>query len=398
MVSSYVVVLLILIAVFADFLSNEKPVVASYNGTIYFPVIKDYGVGLGIASWNEELRNVNWKDLEYDWALWPLIHYDPTNLDLGNRSLPPRGNANEGFGETHWLGTDELGRDVLAGMIHATRIALQVGLIAMGIATFIGLLLGSLAGYWGDDKFRLSPGGLIVLILGILFGSFYAFYTRSYQLSDSMNESIWSFFWSLILSLAIFTIFLLASIFLAARLNKRSSKRISIPLDMLISRMIEVFDSIPALFLILSIIAISKPSIYLVMGVIGIVSWTGIARFVRVELLRIKALSYMEAADAMGSSDIRKLLRHALPNALTPVFIAVAFGIAAAILLESTLSFLGLGVPAETVTWGSLLSEARRLGQSSWWLALFPGCAIFITVTVFNLIGEGMSEALDPKG
>ncbi len=132
------------------------------------------------------------------------------------------------------------------------------------------------------------------------------------------------------------------------------------------------------------------------MAVIGFTSWTGIARFIRAELLRVRSLEYIEAANALGFSSTRTLLRHAIPNSLSPVLIAVAFGIASAILVESILSFLGIGVPAETVTWGSLLSTARKYSQD-WWLAVFPGFAIFITVTVFNLIGEGLTDALDPR-
>jgi peptide/nickel transport system permease protein len=113
-------------------------------------------------------------------------------------------------------------------------------------------------------------------------------------------------------------------------------------------------------------------------------------------LLRIRGLDYIEAANALGFSEFRILFRHALPNALSPVLIALAFGIASAILTESLLSFLGIGVPAELITWGSMLSMARET-PGAWWVALFPGFAIFITVTVYNLIGEGLTDALDPR-
>ena len=174
-------------------------------------------------------------------------------------------------------------------------------------------------------------------------------------------------------------------------------KRISIPVDLIISRFIEVMISVPLLFLIISISAIvSHPSIYIVMTIIGLTSWTSIARFIRAEMLRIRSLEYIEAARALGYSEGRIILRHAIPNALSPVLITIAFGIAAAILIESTLSFLGVGVSPETVTWGSLLAEARQ-SSSAWWLAILPGTAIFMTVTIFNLIGEALTDALDPK-
>lgn len=172
--------------------------------------------------------------------------------------------------------------------------------------------------------------------------------------------------------------------------------RVPIPVDIMVSRLIEVMVSIPALFLIIALIAISKPSLFMVMVVIGLTSWADIARFIRGELLRVRSLEYVEAAQAMGFSDWRVLVRHAIPNALSPVLVSVAFGVAGAILVEATLSFIGVGVPAETYTWGKLLTGARA-NTGAWWLAILPGMAIFITVTMFNLLGDGLSDAIDPK-
>jgi peptide/nickel transport system permease protein len=170
-----------------------------------------------------------------------------------------------------------------------------------------------------------------------------------------------------------------------------------IAMDILVMRLIEIISSIPVLILILAVLAVlSKPSIYYVMVIIGAVSWPGIAKFVRAELLRIRRLEYIEAAQALGYSEARIIFRHAIPNSLAPVLITVAFGIASAILTESFLSFLGVGVPPEQVTWGSLLNLSRQK-ITAWWLAIFPGFAIFLTVTLLNLIGEGLTEALDPR-
>ncbi len=174
-------------------------------------------------------------------------------------------------------------------------------------------------------------------------------------------------------------------------------RKLTLPLDIIVMRMIEVTSSIPGLLLVLSIVAvIENQSILYVMAIIGLIRWTSIARFIRAELLRIRSLEYIEAAEALGFSEWRIIFRHAIPNALTPVLITIAFGIASAILLEAFLSFLGVGVPPEQVTWGSLLKLARSQ-VSAWWLAIFPGFAIFITVTVFNLLGEGLADALDPR-
>ncbi|MDF1673785.1 MAG: ABC transporter permease, partial [Vicingaceae bacterium] len=299
----------------------------------------------------------------------------------------------------HWLGTDALGHDVFAGMIHGTRIALLVGIVSMGIAAIIGIFFGAIAGYYGDDKLKMSVSSLIIYIIGFVFACFYAFGTRSYTLSDAIGESFSSFSWELFISLIIFgaVMFGFKMISKAFKMLPILKQQVVIPADILISRLIEVVVSIPRLFLIISIAAVvAKPSIFIVMMIIGLTTWTGIARFTRAELLRVRNLEYIEAANALGYKEFRIIVKHALPNALSPVLISIAFGIASAILIESTLSFIGVGVPAETITWGSLLSAARQ-DSTAWWLAIFPGFAIFITVTIYNLIGEGLTDAMNPK-
>lgn len=398
--SLYVILLLVFVALFADFLANEKPLVAKYNNEIIFPIIKNYGVQLGFTEWPAQLQNVAWKDLEYDFVIWPPIPYLPQNLDFNNaQSVGPFDEQTViSWRWNHWLGTDELGRDVMAGMIHGTRIALLVGLVSMSIASLIGIIMGALAGFLGDDNLKVSRIRIIANILAIFLGLFYAFGARSYVLADAISKSFSNFLVELLISLMIIVgVFLIFNIVvIPLKKIKYFSQKLLVPVDMIVSRLIEIIVSIPSLFLIISIVAISEPSIFLVMSVIGLTSWTGIARFIRAELLKIRNLEYIEAAQALGYSKTRILFRHAIPNALSPVLIAIAFGIASAILAESVLSFLGIGVPADTVTWGSLLSAARRSAQA-WWLAIFPGMAIFITVTIFNLVGEGLTDALDPR-
>jgi len=166
--------------------------------------------------------------------------------------------------------------------------------------------------------------------------------------------------------------------------------------DLVVSRLIEIVMCIPTLILILALVAIlEKPTIWHLMAVIGATGWTSIARYTRGEFLKLKRLEYVTAARSLGASRIRIMLRHILPNALAPVLVPISFGIAAAILIESTLSFLGVGAPTKT-SWGRLLNEGRE-NLSNWWLIVFPGTAIFLTVLAYNLIGEGLQEATDPR-
>jgi peptide/nickel transport system permease protein len=167
--------------------------------------------------------------------------------------------------------------------------------------------------------------------------------------------------------------------------------------DVLISRFIEVVMCFPVLFLVLAVIAFLPPSIYNVMVIIGITRWTDIARYARGEFLRIKNQDFASAARALGVADRTIIFRHILPNSLAPILVSATFGIAGAILVEAALSFLGLGVQPPTPSWGGMLSDAREFLDVAWWLALFPGLGIFITVTAYNILGEGLRDASDPR-
>jgi peptide/nickel transport system permease protein len=306
----YAVLFLALVALFADFLANDKPYYLEYRGRTYLPIFRSYLVGAGLGQWPPELLNVDYKKLPGAEAIFPPVPYRPTNIDLfAPYEAPSR---------HHWLGTDRLGRDVMAGMIHGSRISLSIGFVAVGIAVIIGMILGAVAGYFGS--------------------------------------------W----------------------------------VDMVISRLFEIMLSIPTFFLLITVAALLPPSIFLTMTIIGLTSWVGIARFTRNEFLKIRNLDYVTAAIALGISNRKIMFKQILPNALAPVIVSVVLGIAGAILVESSLSFLGIGVPAELVTWGSILHEGSS-STFAWWLAVFPGAAIFITVLGYYLVGEGLREVLDPR-
>lgn len=416
--------LILFVAIFADFIANERPIycvmkAVDKNGeyiveknpetgkmdtatVTYWPVFRQYMIDLGLAKeWTPRFNLKKWHEHGDDYVsvVFPPITYSPGTLDKKNIHYKSP------FGEQklredngwHYLGTDNLGRDVASGMIHGTRTAMLVGIVSMSIALFIGIFLGALAGYFGDDRLKMSRIRILLNILAFIAFIFYGFIIRSYAFADGIKEGgiMGQLGMTFLIFLGIFT----AANIIAIPLKKIGflGKKVTIAMDILVMRFIEIVNSIPVLILILAVVAIIEtPSILYVMAIIGFVSWTGIAKFIRAELLRVRRLEYIEAAQAFGYSEFRIILRHAIPNALAPVLIAVAFGIASAILTESFLSFIGVGVPAEQVTWGSLLALSRA-NFSAWWLAIFPGLAIFVTVTIFNLLGEGLTDALDPR-
>ncbi|QDV08259.1 Oligopeptide transport system permease protein OppC [Planctomycetes bacterium Poly30] len=219
------------------------------------------------------------------------------------------------------LGTDESGRDVLSRMIWGGRVSLSVGILSAALLTIIGVVIGSIAGFFGG--------------------------------------------W----------------------------------VDVGIMRTIEVLQSIPAFFLILLALAFTDPEtlnpMFAIVIVIAIVRWTGVARLVRGEFLRLREQEFVVAARALGFSSARTIFRHVLPNAMSPVLVAAAFSVAAGILTESAVSFLGFGIQEPQASWGSIVNESRSADH--WWIQLFPGLAIFMTVTCYNLVGDAIRDAMDPK-
>jgi peptide/nickel transport system permease protein len=167
--------------------------------------------------------------------------------------------------------------------------------------------------------------------------------------------------------------------------------------DNVIMRFVDVMLCFPTFFLILAVIAFWEPSIWKIMLVIGLTSWMGVARLVRAEFLSLKERDFIQAARALGGKDIRIIFRHVLPNSLAPVLVNATLGVAGAILIESALSFLGIGIQPPDPSWGNMLTAGKDNIEIAWWLSFFPGFAIFITVMGYNMLGEGMRDAIDPR-
>jgi peptide/nickel transport system permease protein len=240
-----------------------------------------------------------------------LAPWDPHRVDVKKILDPPS--------PVHLLGTDQLGRDVFSRMLYGARVSLAVGFVSVGIATAIGIMLGSIAGYNGG--------------------------------------------W----------------------------------LDGFVMRMVDLMLVFPRFFLLLAVLAFLKPSIWTIMMVIGLTGWMGVTRLVRAEFLSLKEREFVVWSQAIGASGFRIIWRHILPNAMAPVLVAMTLGIPAAILTESGLSFLGLGVQPPFATWGNILNEGKDTIEIAWWLSLYPGVAILVTVLSYNLLGEGIRDALDPR-
>lgn len=240
-----------------------------------------------------------------------ICTHEPTEIDIKKALSSPSGE--------HFLGTDQLGRDVFSRMVYGSRVALSIGLVAVGIAAIIGIFLGSIAGFYG--------GGV----------------------------------------------------------------------DSIIMRFVDIMLCFPRFFLILSVVAIVGPNIFNVMVIIGLTGWMGIARLIRAEILSLKSRDFVSASRALGATNFYIISRHLIPNGIGPALVSFVFGVAGAILTEAGLSYLGLGVQPPKPSWGNILFEGRAVLGVGWWMILFPGLAILITVLSFNLFGEGLRDIINPR-
>jgi peptide/nickel transport system permease protein len=360
------IVFLFVIAVLAPFLANDKPFVIRIDGRLRFPLFRnlgpsDYSVFLAALAAIIQLMLINrnrncidpsirsavfWRQV-FTNALIILVGtvllfiFIPRRLDATDyKAILASGKANGaifapvpyGYGRTdlkvreqpptkeHWLGTDDVGSDVLCRLIHGSRISLSVGFVAVGISTIIGIIVGAILGYFGGK------------------------------------------------------------------------------IDFLGMRIVEIMMAIPVFFLIITIVAFFPRSLFNIMVIIGITSWTGDARFIRAEFLKLRNQDFVQAAVSLGLPLRSILFRHMLPNGIAPVLVSATFGVAEAIFIEAALSFLGFGVAPPTPSWGQMLSlGVSTTGRFLWWLTIFPGLAIFFTVLAYNLVGEALRDAIDPR-
>jgi peptide/nickel transport system permease protein len=285
------------------------------------------------------------------------------------------------------LGTDDLGRDIFARMMQGAWVSLTVGFVAVGISVLIGIILGGLAGYYGSLKIKST--GLIAII---------ALSTSLVFLASGQRDLAINVF----LFALIFILLSLTYHFISARegaLPKIVDMLFfeTISVDTLVMRLVDIMLCFPSFFLILTVVAILPASIYNIMIVIGLTSWMGTTRFVRAEFLTLREQDFVSAAKAMGIRDMSIIFRHMIPNAIAPVLVSATIGIAMAILTEAGLSFLGFGVPPPHATWGNILSDGKRFIFDAPWLTFIPGISILVIVLSFNLFGEGLRDAMNPK-
>lgn len=326
-------------------------------------------------------------------AEWLPLGFTSDYQDLDNLNQPPLQWPLYKPGESfHWLGTDHIGRDVLVNIIFGARTALQVSVPAMLMAACLGVFLGSVAGYYGDKGYRQPAAVLVALFPALCFLIFYGCCVDDAYLTNKIfiNQLL---FKTVVLALSVLLYKILRWLFSYISFLRKTYYW---PVDLFVLKVIELFQSVPRLLLILSLVSFTAPSLAVVIGLSAFTFWPAIARLVRAETLKLKEMPFVEAAKALGFSDTRIIIKHTLLNALTPVIVAFAFGISSLIGLESTLSFLGIGIPADVPSWGRMMTGIKS-DVTAWWLAFFPGLALCCTVLAIQAGSQLLIKYLNPK-
>ncbi|QCR21703.1 ABC transporter permease [Pontibacter sp. SGAir0037] len=310
---------------------------------------------------------------------WLPLPYQPNELDLEHLFTSPFSRENGGTDTAvHWLGTDGIGRDVLVNLLFGARSAFLISIPVMVITSLLGLLLGAYAGYYGDNRARLSRSKMLICILWLCCWLYFCLYLPvNLGAALTLKKAL-----SCIVCLLVLTVLLWKLLLPLLNQAPFLKHKVYFPLDKAILHLIELFSSVPRFILIILVASFLPPSLFYLSVLLILTSWTSTARLARAEMLRVRHLPFFEAAHSLGVSDRRLIMKHALPNILAPVVVAFIFGTAGLMALESTLSFLGIGMPANIASWGRIITGIRS-NTAAWWLVFFPG--MFLTITVLAL-------------
>ena len=309
---------LVVVSLFAELVSNDKPLVVRYEGQTYFPMVKDYPettFGGDFLTPTDYLDPFIQERLSTDgnWALYTLNRYGPNTLNYFAKSPNPSAPTS-----ANWLGTDDRGRDLLAQLLYGFRVSVLFGLALTVTGVLLGVITGAIQGFFGGKT------------------------------------------------------------------------------DLAFQRFIEVWGSMPELYLLIIFSAVFAPSISLLLILLSLFGWMGLSDYVRAEFLRNRQLDYVKAARALGVSNTQIIWRHILPNSLTPVVTFLPFRMSAAILALTSLDFLGLGVPPGTPSLGELLSQGKN-SIDAWWISLSTFAVLVTTLLLLTFMGDALRDALDPR-
>jgi peptide/nickel transport system permease protein len=382
------------VGVFSKFLANDVPLYLEYQGETFYPLLSGQSV---LKTENGKTALMNYHSLskiEGIYAIYPVVPFKSkgANIESADYQKP----MTEINGRTHILGTNQIGEDTLAGLIHGTGFSMKVGFFSMLLAFVIGLLVGTLAAYFGNSMLKANAFQIVLFIGAQFLFVYYLVVLPQFTYQELIEKSMSAFLGRALIAFIAFILLEMALIFGLQLLKSDKLRLYHLPIDNLLGRLIEFVDGLPLLMILISLSLVIKPSAGFLILFIGFTAWISIARLTRAEVLKLRNSDFMNAMKLMKMPWWRIVFFHLLPNALGPSIVAFSFGVGAAILTESMLSFLGVGLPNDIKTWGMILEESRDYFKA-WWLVWSPGICIFLSILSFYNIGQFLRSRLNPE-
>ncbi len=365
----------VLVSFLAPLISNVDPIYVNDGQRTYWPVV----------------NSTNWQKICQDKNCikkYTIIPFSPETIDVSSIHASPGTKSKEFDQAPHLLGTDEIGRDVMSALIHGSRTAVWISFLAVLVAFMVGLLYGLCMGYYGSDKFSMTIGQRIGLFFTCALFIYVGYFLFNLNQSGMVSSIVAIFLLLLILVAYVFVSRLIL------RLTASIGKASPVDVDAVGMRVVDMVKSLPPLFIVLfALQIIGQANIWSLVLLIAYLLWATFARHSRAEVIRLRNKPSVQSAMLAGRSDLWIWRYEFLPFIVRPLFVTFAFSIAAAVLLEATLSFLGLGLPVDHVSWGTLINSARISGQS-WWLLVFPGMCMLSLIWSLQHIGRHWESIL----
>jgi peptide/nickel transport system permease protein len=369
-----IIAFFVLLSFFAPWISNENPIYIHDGSKSYWPMFS----------------GVNWQKIcnaKPCTKQLTLIPFSAKTIDVEALRKPPTLTGRQG-NSPHVLGTDGLGRDVLAALIHGSRTAIWISALAAGLAFVFGLFYGLIMGYYGQDRVRMTLGQILLFIVVTALVVFLMLSTQNLGAAMLLPSAV-------IVSLLVLLLLLyIVLIRYAHHLGSKLGQPYDIDVDSVGMRLVDMVKALPPLFIVLfALQIIGNSSIWYLILLIAYLLWASFARHSRAEVLRLRDKPSVQNALLTGRSDLWIWRYELIPFLIRPLLVTLAFSMASAVLLEATLSFLGLGLPADHVSWGTLINAAR-FHQDSWWLLVFPGLCMLLLIWSLQYLGKSLEERL----
>ena len=388
------ILLIFVLGLSHKYLANDKALIAKVEGKWYFPVTEQGLAKMGLNDRYKKIQRIKWSRHK-EFKLMPLVPYTARGLDLKNKNFegPFAKQQLSSQRYRHWLGTDKLGRDVLAGLLSGCRLVFYICLIVGLFTGVLGLLIGGYSGLLGDDGLSWPLVKLIYYLLCSLLFTYvfvtglnqYLVIKQGLEVKDAV----------LILS---FLLLIVQGVRYSYRyivhplVGSRFAWAIKIPVDSSYYFLTIVLSALPVIAILLAILSnFESPDFSITMIILSMFLWIGNARLLRGEVLRLREMNFIQASRLMGLTQNQIFWRHIYPNIRQQLFVNLSLTLSSAIIVEASLSFLGIGMEAGEISWGVLL-QAGRTNLEAWWISLFPGMLLVLTVYSFNRIAEGLKK------